>query len=149
MQFQVPQFTDVEDKIFGPLTFKQFVYMGGAGGIAFLLWRFLPNFMALPLAVAVLGLGAALAFIQINKKPLIFTLEASFLYFIHSKLYLWKANHQNKKKKEQKAESLPSGTPELPALSENKLKSLAWSLDINERVHLEREKDGVELQEIR
>ena len=27
MQYQVPQFIEVEDKIFGPLTFKQFLYI--------------------------------------------------------------------------------------------------------------------------
>jgi len=28
MQFQVPQFIEIEDKIFGPLTLKQFLYFG-------------------------------------------------------------------------------------------------------------------------
>ncbi|TSC80302.1 MAG: hypothetical protein G01um101429_152 [Parcubacteria group bacterium Gr01-1014_29] len=31
-QFQVPQFIEVEDKIFGPLTTKQFFYLLGGGG---------------------------------------------------------------------------------------------------------------------
>ncbi|MFM2424198.1 MAG: hypothetical protein RLZZ70_589, partial [Candidatus Parcubacteria bacterium] len=29
MQFEVPQFIEIEDKIFGPLTWKQFLYVGG------------------------------------------------------------------------------------------------------------------------
>jgi hypothetical protein len=29
MQFRVPQFIDIEDKLFGPLTFKQFIYLAG------------------------------------------------------------------------------------------------------------------------
>ncbi|TSC61742.1 MAG: SsrA-binding protein, partial [Parcubacteria group bacterium Athens0416_74] len=32
MQFQVPQFIEVEDKIVGPLTFKQFVFIAGGLG---------------------------------------------------------------------------------------------------------------------
>jgi len=35
MRFEVPQFIDVEDKLFGPLTFTQFVYLAGSGGISF------------------------------------------------------------------------------------------------------------------
>jgi len=32
MRFEVPQFIEVEDKIFGPFTWKQFIYlMGGEG----------------------------------------------------------------------------------------------------------------------
>lgn len=37
MQFQVPQFIEVEDKIFGPLTFKQFVYIAGGVALMYLL----------------------------------------------------------------------------------------------------------------
>jgi hypothetical protein len=142
MQFQVPQFTDVEDKIFGPLTLKQFVYVAGGVGFGFVLWNYLPALIALPLALGVVGFAAALAFIKINKKPLVVTLEAAFMYFIHSKLYLWNANRARKKGGDKNDDKLPSQqVEEVPSLSENKLKSLAWSLDINERIRLDRERE--------
>lgn len=141
MQFQVPQFTDVEDKIFGPLTLKQFVYVAGGVGFGFLLWNYLPAVISAPLALAVIGFAVALAFIKVNKKPLIIIIEAAFMYFIHTKLYLWNA-HREKKKKKKEEEKLPSEhVQEVPSLSENKLKSLAWSLDINERIRLDRERE--------
>ena len=31
MQFQVPQFIETEDKVVGPLTLRQFMYIAGAG----------------------------------------------------------------------------------------------------------------------
>ena len=34
MRFEVPQFVDIEDKIFGPLTFKQFIYIAGGAGVS-------------------------------------------------------------------------------------------------------------------
>ena len=68
MQFQVPQFIEVEDKIFGPLTFKQFVYVLGGAGACYLLWRVLPIYAAVPLMIAIGGaigtglfLGSSLA----------------------------------------------------------------------------------------
>lgn len=141
MQFQVPQFTDVEDKIFGPLTLKQFIYVAGGGGLGFLIWRYLPSLIAIPVALGIIGFAAALAFVQVNKKPLIVTLEAAFMYFVRKKLYLWNSNHRkNRAKKKQSSDSLPSAIPEVPSLSENKLNSLAWSLDINERIRLDRER---------
>jgi len=142
MRYQVPQFTDVEDKIFGPLTLKQFVYVAGGVGLGFVLWNYLPSFLAVPLALAVIGFAVALAFVKINKKPLIVIIEAAFKYFIHSKLYLWSTNHQKTKKKKKEDASLPSVDLAAPALSENKLKSLAWSLDINERIRLDRERES-------
>ena len=39
MQFKVPQFLDIEDKIFGPFTFKEFVYLAGGAGLCFILYR--------------------------------------------------------------------------------------------------------------
>ena len=41
MRFQVPQFIEIEDKIFGPLTIKQFIYIAGGAGLCFILFRFL------------------------------------------------------------------------------------------------------------
>ena len=42
MDYQVPQFIEVEDKLVGPLTFKQFVYLAGGAGICVILFVFLP-----------------------------------------------------------------------------------------------------------
>jgi hypothetical protein len=135
MQFQVPQFIEVEDKIFGPLTFKQFVYLGGGVGAAYIIYRILPIYLAAPFIAGVGGLAAALAFFQFNGRPFILSLENGFFFLIHSKLYLW-----NNKKKNQKAVPVvgkldkPGTEIYVPKLSESKLHELAWSLDIKERV---------------
>ncbi|MBP9757972.1 MAG: PrgI family protein, partial [Candidatus Pacebacteria bacterium] len=78
MQFQVPQFIEVEDKIFGPFTFKQFVYIAGGLGLAYLLWRLLPTFVAAPLVIGVMGFAVALAFMQYNGRPFMVALESAF-----------------------------------------------------------------------
>ena len=89
MQFQVPQFIDVEDKIFGPLTLKQFLYLCGAGVVSAI--SFLK--FALPLwigfTVVVLGIACALAFVHINGQPMSKMLMASFSYMWFPKFYLW------------------------------------------------------------
>ena len=135
MQFQVPQFIEVEDKIFGPLTFKQFIYIAGGAGAAYLLWRVLPIYLAGPLILGVGGLAAALAFFQYNGRPFILALEHGFYYFIKTKLYLWN-NEQKSKKPESRISTLgtPSAQVYIPKLSDSKLHELAWSLDIKERI---------------
>jgi len=135
MQFQVPQFIEVEDKIFGPLTFKQFVYCAGGLGAAYLIWRMLPIFLSAPLILGVGGLAAALAFFEWNGRPFIVALENAFYYLIRSKLYLW--NNEQKSKKATKfvkpAEQATSNVY-IPKISDSKLHELAWSLDIKERI---------------
>jgi len=69
MQFKVPQFLDIEDKIFGPFTFKQFVYLAGGAGLCFTLFKLLGLFLELIPILAVAGLALALAFYRPNNKP--------------------------------------------------------------------------------
>ena len=135
MQFQVPQFIEVEDKIFGPLTFRQFVYLVGGGALCFILYRFLPIYISVFLIIPAAGLSLALAFYQINNKPFIFTLEAAIRYYLGSRLYLWQK--RDKLPQTETAISKNSENDALsvlsPRLSDSKLKDLAWSLDVNEK----------------
>ncbi|MDP3646043.1 MAG: PrgI family protein [bacterium] len=134
MQFQVPQFIEVEDKIFGPLTFKQFIYIGGGVGAAYLLWRMLPLYVAAPLIMVEGGLAAALAFLQFNGRPFILGLENGFFYFVHSKLYLWNNTRRQRSQKAQEQVAAKAASLYIPKLSDSKLHELAWSLDIKERI---------------
>ena len=134
MQFQVPQFIEVEDKIFGPLTFKQFIYLGGGIGAGYIMWRILPIYIAGPIILVVGGLAAALAFFQFNGRPFIQAIENGFYYLIKSKLYLW--NNASKPSGAQTTAAAMPSTEQLyiPKLSESRLHELAWSLDIKERI---------------
>lgn len=134
MQFQVPQFIEVEDKIIGPFTFKQFVFMAGGAGMAYVLWRLLPFFISVPLIAGVIALAAALAFFQVNGRPFILALENGFYYFLHPKLYLW--NNATKTKAAAREVQAVKQTNDvyIPKLTDSRLHELAWSLDIKERV---------------
>src|SRR4051812_48802972 len=94
MRFQVPQFTDVEDKIIGPLTFKQFIYIGGSAGAIVILFTFLPKFIAIFLGLPIAAFGAMLAFYKVNNQSFIKMVESFVKYSLTSKLYLWK--HEEK-----------------------------------------------------
>ncbi len=131
MQFQVPQFIEVEDKIFGPLTLKQFIYLAGGAGICFTLYTLLPKFIALILIAPVAGFSGALAFYKVNNKPFILVLESAFKYLLSSKLYIWKK--EPKKKKQKKAETDIIKQLTVPKLSGSKLKELSWSLDVQDK----------------
>jgi len=133
MRFQVPQFIDIEDKIFGPLTIKQFIYLAGGGGLCFILFRFLPLILVIPLGLIVIGFSLAMAFFKVNNKPLINVLQSAFGYFFSSKLYLWKKKDVAPEKTK---EGISGSSPiYVPKLSESKLHDLAWSLDIKENLN--------------
>lgn len=89
MQFEVPQFIEVEDKIFGPLTWRQFVYLGGGVGIAVVMF-FTSFFLFLILGVPLALLAAALAFYPVNNRPFSYFLESLINYFTRPKRYHWR-----------------------------------------------------------
>jgi len=138
MEYQVPQFIEVEDKIVGPFTLKQFIYIAGGGGLCIIFFVYLPIVLALLFSALVIGFAAALAFYKVNGKPFIQVLEAGFNYYTRAKLFLWK------RKEAQPGEvnaasaaaaaaeaavvaAAPRGTPKL---TRGKLSELAWSLDV-------------------
>ncbi len=134
MQFQIPQFIEVEDKIFGPFTFKQFVFMGGGAGTSYILYRILPIYLALPLIAGTVGLAAALAFLEYNGRPFIIAIEHGFYFVLHPKLYLWN-NERKRIKAAAKTQIAPAKSEVyIPKLSDSRLHELAWSLDIKERI---------------
>jgi hypothetical protein len=134
MRYQVPQFIEIEDKIFGPLTLKQFIYLAGGGGLCLIFFSLLPFYFTVILSIPVLAFSAALAFYQVNGRPLITAVEHAFFYMMGNKLYLWK---QRPAKPTAAAQATVSGAqgavPPVPKLSESKLKDLAWSLNIKDR----------------
>lgn len=131
MRFQVPQFINIEDKLFGPFTVKQFVYLVGGAGMVYILHRFLPFYVALIPIALIAALALALAFAKINNKPFVFTLEAALRYAFSTRLYLWK---HVPKKIEARDENRDARKIDVPALSESKLKDLTWALDINQNI---------------
>ena len=129
MRFQVPQFIEVEDKIFGPFTIKQFVYLIGGAALCFIVIRLLPLYIGIILAIPFAALALALAFYKVNNRSFIFVLESSMRYFFGNKLYIWKKTEKQPelKKKDQEIDSLLN----MPRLADSKLKDLTWSLDVS------------------
>ena len=130
MQFRVPQFIDIEDKLFGPLTFKQFVYLAGGAGLVFVIYKTIPLVFAIFLMIPVAGLAAALAFYKPNGKPFIFLFQSAIKYFTTNKLYVWKQKIKKVDKKDEETDNLLP--PILPASSSSNLRDLSWSLDIED-----------------
>lgn len=73
-QFVVPQFIDVEDKIVGPITTRQFVIILAAGLLTFIGFKLLTTLFFIVYTILILGPAAALAFIKVNGQPFHFFL---------------------------------------------------------------------------
>ena len=130
MQFEVPQFIEIEDKIFGPLSWRQFLYVGGGAGITIVIFLMLPFIFFLIFGIPIALISAALAFYPINNRPFSFFLEAVINYVTKERLYLWRKNDAAVYKG---AALNPTATP-LPGIERTKkttdISSLARKLEL-------------------
>lgn len=138
MRFQVPQFIEIEDKIFGPLTLKQFIYMAGGGGLSFIVFVVFDSFiLSIVPIIIIMVISSAFAFYKINNKPFVGIVESAFHYYFGNKLYMWRKEQQPSSEKANKnvASNQNYASVMVPKISDSKLKDLTWSLDIKESVY--------------
>ncbi len=94
MRFEVPQFIEVEDKIVGPLTWKQFIYLAGGAGLLIILYVMLPFILFAIVGLPLGALAGFLAFHRINNRPFSIFLESFVNYMSKGKLYFWQKEQQ-------------------------------------------------------
>lgn len=97
MRFTVPQFIEHEAKIIGPLTFKQFIYVGTAGVICFILYFAIgqTNFLLfLLLSLASFSAAISLAFLKISGKSLPSIFFNLLRFNLTPKMYIWHKKDQ-------------------------------------------------------
>lgn len=98
-QYKVPQNIDLEDKIVGPFTMKQFAYLMGGGLLIYAIYQiFLPYengivytvIVALPVAF----LALALTFIKINDRPFEKFIVNYFQFLFSPKRRIWSRGYE-------------------------------------------------------
>lgn len=132
-QFQVPQFITVEDKVIGPLTIKQFLYIAPAALLIIAAKTYLQSFLFWPVSILAGGIAAALAFLKINGRPLPIILKNAAFFVLRPKLYIWKAEKAAVRREAPRAKP-EAAIKTIPKLSASKISDLAWSLDIKEEL---------------
>ena len=132
MQFKVPQFLEIEDKIFGPFTFREFAYLAGGAGICFIIYRLLGLILGVIPILFIIGLSLLLTFYRPNDKPFINMVESFLKYILQDKLYIWKRRKNKTPKRNADGVNIETQLPipSAPKLNSSKLRDLAWSLDV-------------------
>lgn len=90
MRYQVPQFVDIEDKIIGPLTLKQFLIY--VVTIMILVPVYLAADMSLfiTITVPVLGVAALFAHFKLHGRSLFAIVGHAGAFMLRGQLFLWR-----------------------------------------------------------
>lgn len=88
-QFTVPQFIDVEDKIIGPITARQFVIMLGGFMAMVLFYKFFDFSLFIGSSILTFAVTGMFAFFKINGMPFHFFVLNFFETSKKSKIRVW------------------------------------------------------------
>lgn len=89
MMFSVPQFIDVEDKVAGPLTWKQLGWMVGMAAVILVVFSIFDTTLAIILTIPTVLLFVALAFYKPNGSPLLVFLGSGVFFLFRPKIAVW------------------------------------------------------------
>jgi hypothetical protein len=128
MRFEVPQFIDVEDKLFGPLTFKQFIYVVGGAGLAYVSYKLVPFPVWPAVSLVFIALGLLLAFYKLNNQTFLTVAQSWISYTLKGKLYIWKRTPP--KTTAPKPVAPAPVTKTIPEITDARITELAQNLDI-------------------
>ncbi len=147
MQFVVPQFIDVETKIIGPITPKQFIVLIVTFGLIFLSYKLADFTLFLIEAVFILGIGVTLAFVKVNNQPVYYFLLNLMQVFKKPNIRVWKREKMvilEKKIKKKKSETEEIIIPR-QVLSSSKLSEISLLVDTGGRYEEEKEQQDNEI----
>lgn len=94
MRYQVPQFVDIEDKIVGPFTLKQFlIYLGGVF-VLIPLYLIFDLSLFITLAIPVIGLCVLFAHFRIHGKTLFAVISNAVNFSLRGQHFIWRRTAQ-------------------------------------------------------
>lgn len=127
-EFQVPQFIDIEDKVIGPFTVKQFLWLLLGAGLMFILWTSFPFGLFLVVGSPVAALFLGLAFYKVNGRTFLSFLVSALVFLVSPKKLVWEKDLKPRPQVFSEAEI--KDAPHAEKISGNRLKDIAWKLDI-------------------
>lgn len=140
MAVKIPQNIEREDKLVGPLTLKQFLYILAGAGLVFTAYQsyiagylFAHEFFIISILVA--AFTASMAFLPINGRPFVVFLGSLFSFIFAVKSHLWnKDNTMEDTKDIQTEESASTDLSQTEAIPRSELEKLAIVLDTGGKI---------------
>lgn len=126
-QFTVPQFIDVEDKIFGPVTTRQFIILLVAGLSLFVAYKLADTTLFIFLLALIGGFALILAFVKINGQAFHYFILNIFQTMRRPSRRIWQKNYSKLELKEfmKPAAVHTENIKEVKKLSYNRIRDLS------------------------
>ena len=127
--FQVPQFIDIEDKIIGPISLRQFIILVVTVAIVFMLFKILQIWLRIIVGGSIGALGMALAFLKINGQNFSRVALNFLRYMINPRLYVWQRSGEKRTLVKEQPKIVKKEETTKKRLSTSELEEMAKKLD--------------------
>ena len=134
MQYSVPQFIDIEDKIVGPLTGKQTLYLMIGGGFLMLIFSFFEFGFFMVATVIVVPITLAFAFWKPKGITVARWIANIIGFYTTDHLYTWRREPERMQIK--RAQKKKAQTVSKENVSRSRIGELAWLLDTSSSINL-------------
>jgi len=148
MQFQVPQI-DAEDKIVGPLTLRQFLYLTAGVGVSFLFYFVAEIMVFAVMTVLSMSVAGAFALIKINGRTLTQVMRSAIKFYWHPQVYVWQPDRKSLQIGASPELAAPAGGEALSrekVVAGNALKNAWRYLQTGSRAPAEKPVDDLQIQ---
>jgi len=132
MRYQVPQFIEMEDKIVGPFTFKQFIYLASVPVVCYILHYFVEVAYVILVGVIFFPFAVMLAFSKVNGKPFMEFVKSLFKFIRRPQAYVWRRLLHKTTEADQQKETISKDTTKKIEKKETNFKKIAEMLDSKE-----------------
>lgn len=131
MQYKVPQKIDMEDKIVGPLTLTQFLYLMGGGMIIYIALNTASVGVFFLISIPVAMISLSLAFLKIQDQPFAKFIVSLLYYFFMPRERIWRKNLDTEKFAIENIEvSKKEKSTAIRSVNKSELERLAQDLDV-------------------
>lgn len=129
-QFVVPQFIEVESKIIGPISGRQFIILLVSGGLSYVEFSlFQSAAIFIPLVLVTMGGGALLAFAKVNGQPMHYVLLNLGQTLRRPGLRVWKREIARTKTKQSDGDVIKAPIAPKPMASRSRLAEMSLLVD--------------------
>lgn len=128
-QFVVPQFLDVEAKIIGPLTVRQFLTFMVGAGLIFIVFKLASFWAAAIEGLLIFALTGTFAFLKINGRPFHYFLLNMIQTLRRPTMKVWNKEVTGGKIREEKEKAPPPPPPMKQHVTASRLSELSLVVD--------------------
>ncbi len=129
MRYQVPQFIEMEDKIIGPFTLRQFLYLISVPAVCYILHFFVRLPYVILVGIIFFPIAVLLAFFKINGRSFVYAVGGFLRFVRRPQIYVWRRIPVSSTQEAKKGTAENKNQAHIPKKGVDDFKKLAEILD--------------------